>query len=106
MWKNRFVYNGRYVPSTITASTLVDGVVESVSSTVSVYVEDVIEDCKDLDTDQMYAVMYGALAKVIDNSEQMQSMIANQQSSIQGLFTIVEQQQSTLSGIDYSSLMK
>jgi len=104
--ENRFVYNGRYVPSTMAIRTIVDGVVESVISTVSVYVEDVIEDCKDLDTDQMYAVMYGALSKVIDNSEQMQSMITNQQSSIQGLFTIVEQQQSTLSGIDYSSLMK
>ena len=73
-------------------STLVNGSFEVVTSTISTFVEDVIEDCRDLDTDQMYAVMYGALTKVIHTSEQ-------QESTIQGLVTTVTQQQSIIDSL-------
>ena len=45
-------------------------------------VNTVIEDCRDLDTDQMYAVMYGTVQKLMVDSERMQSTILGLQQVI------------------------
>ena len=38
--------------------------------------EDVIEDCKDLNSDQIYAVMYGTIQKLIEKIEMLESKVA------------------------------
>jgi hypothetical protein len=38
--------------------------------------EDVIEDCRDLNADQMYAAMYGAIQKLIEKVEFLESKVA------------------------------
>jgi len=38
--------------------------------------EDVIEDCKDLNSDQIYAAMYGTIQKLIEKVESLESKIA------------------------------
>jgi len=57
--KNRFIYN--QVFQNIINS---DG-----SITKKLISEDVIEDCRELNSDQIYAVMYGAIQKLIANDE-------------------------------------
>ena len=79
--QNRFSYNGRFITSTV--------MVNDVAMTISTFVEDVIEDCRDLDTDQLYATMYGALRKVMADVEQLQSANVVLQSTINALQTSV-----------------
>jgi hypothetical protein len=38
--------------------------------------EDVIEDCKDLNSDQIYAAMYGTIQKLIEKVESLESKVA------------------------------
>ena len=38
--------------------------------------EDVIEDCKDLNSDQIYAVMYGAIQKLAEENDSLKARIA------------------------------
>jgi len=69
--KNRFVYNKRCEEQEFEYETMVDGELVTQTLTHPVIMEDVIEDCRDLDTDQIYAVMYGALQKVIVDNERL-----------------------------------
>jgi len=38
--------------------------------------EDVIEDCKDLNSDQIYAAMYGTIQKLIEKVEFLESKVS------------------------------
>lgn len=59
--QQRFVYDQQW--STLeTGSTLVS--------------EKVLEDCRDLNVDQMYAVMYGAISRLIEEKEAMREELA------------------------------
>ena len=53
-----------------------EDVVQDDGSTIKTLVsEDVIEDCRDLNADQLYAVMYGAIQKLIsENDAQTQKL--------------------------------
>ena len=44
--------------------------------------EDIIEDCLDLNADQLYAVMYGAIQKLIADNESKDEMLATLQSTV------------------------
>jgi hypothetical protein len=37
--------------------------------------EKVVEDCRDLNVDQMYAVMYGAISRLIEEKEVLQGEV-------------------------------
>jgi hypothetical protein len=39
--------------------------------------EDVIDDCRDLNADQIYAVMYGAIQKLITENDTLQTTLAS-----------------------------
>jgi hypothetical protein len=58
--QQRFVYDQQW-STTETGSTLVS--------------EKVVEDCRDLNVDQMYAVMYGAISRLIEEKEVMATKI-------------------------------
>jgi hypothetical protein len=55
---------------------MVNGQMVTQTITHPVIMEDVIEDCRDLDTDQIYAVMYGALQKVISDNERLTQQVS------------------------------
>jgi hypothetical protein len=59
--QQRFVYDQQW-STTETGSTLVS--------------EKVLEDCRDLNVDQMYAVMYGAISRLIEEKESLQGEVA------------------------------
>jgi hypothetical protein len=59
--QQRFVYDQQW-STTETGSTLVS--------------EKVLEDCRDLNVDQMYAVMYGAISRLIEEKEAMREELA------------------------------
>ena len=48
---------------------------------------DILEDCLDLNVDQMYAVMYGALQKVISDCEALQSTVSDMARQISTMST-------------------
>jgi hypothetical protein len=75
--KNRFTYNPHYEEKEFTYQTMINGEIVTQTATHSVLVEDTIEDCRDLDTDQIYAVMYGALQKVIADNERLTQQISS-----------------------------
>jgi hypothetical protein len=47
--------------------------------------EDVLEDCRDLNADQIYAVMYGAVQALIQKNEEKEIIMTSQQSQIKAL---------------------
>ena len=51
--------------------------------------EDIIEDCLDLNADQLYAVMYGAIQKLIADNESKDEMLATLQSTVATLESTV-----------------
>jgi hypothetical protein len=59
--QQRFVYDQQW-STTETGRTLVS--------------EKVVEDCRDLNVDQMYAVMYGAISRLIEEKEAMREELA------------------------------
>jgi hypothetical protein len=59
--QQRFVYDQQW-STTETGRTLVS--------------EKVVEDCRDLNVDQMYAVMYGAISRLIEEKESMREELA------------------------------
>jgi hypothetical protein len=59
--QQRFVYDQQW-STTETGKTLVS--------------EKVVEDCRDLNVDQMYAVMYGAISRLIEEKESMREELA------------------------------
>ena len=60
--QQRFVYDQQW-------STTATGERQLVS-------EKVLEDCRDLNVDQMYAVMYGAISRLIEEKELLQGEVA------------------------------
>lgn len=69
---HRFIYNQKY-----------EEVVKEDGTTEKKLVsEDVIEDCKDLNADQLYAVMYGAVQKLIQKGEEKDAVIASLQQQL------------------------
>jgi hypothetical protein len=74
--KNRFAYNKRCEEQEFEYETMIDGEMVTQTLTHPVVMEDVIEDCRDLDTDQIYAVMYGALQKVIADNERLSQQLS------------------------------
>ena len=54
------------------------------------------EDFLSLNTDQLYKTMWGALAKVIQDKETLESKVTKQQAMIQDLQSVVDSQQATI----------
>jgi len=60
--QRRFVYDQQWSTTETGGKTLVS--------------EKVVEDCRDLNVDQMYAVMYGAISRLIEEKEVMREELA------------------------------
>jgi hypothetical protein len=58
--------------------------------------EDVMEDCRDLNADQMYAVMYGAIQKLITENDEKTTQILTQTEQIASLESQLTTQASQL----------
>ncbi len=73
--KNRFIYNQKYE-----IVTKEDGSTEQ-----KLISQDTIEDCRDLNVDQIYAVMYGAVQKTIQDKELLEQQVQQQANTISTL---------------------
>jgi hypothetical protein len=70
--RHHFTYNHQYE----------DIVKEDGTTDKKLVSEDVLEDCRDLNADQIYAVMYGAVQALIQKNEQTESALADKSAQL------------------------